>query len=52
MARQEEVCWNCGAVYAPARPPVPPEMSAGTAAERFDDDGGYPARLAPPLVAV
>jgi hypothetical protein len=52
MARQEEICWNCGAVYAPARPARPPEMTAETGTERFDDDGGYPARPAAPLVGV
>jgi predicted amidophosphoribosyltransferase len=54
MARQEEICWNCGAVYAPARASEtdPPKMAGATAAERFDDDGGHPARLAPALVGV
>jgi hypothetical protein len=52
MARQEEICWNCSAEYAPARPAGASQMTAATASERFDDDGGHPGRLAPPLVGV
>jgi hypothetical protein len=54
MARQEETCWSCGAAYAPARAAAGgPRMTALTAAARFDDDGGHPARLTPrPLVGV
>jgi hypothetical protein len=48
MARQEEVCWHCGAAYAPALRPV----ALVTAADRWDDDGGHAAPSQPePLVA-
>jgi hypothetical protein len=51
MARQESVCWHCGAVYAPARRADPPPMAAAeAAAERFDDDGGRPERPVPALI--
>jgi hypothetical protein len=53
MARQEEACWNCGAAVSAVAPPAgPPQLTAAAAADRFDDDGGHPARPAPLLVGV
>ena len=47
MAGQEETCWNCGAVYAPAHPALAPPLTA--ADERWADDGGHAPRPEVPV---
>jgi predicted amidophosphoribosyltransferase len=53
MARQQEVCWNCGAAYAPLLAVGRAAPLAAAADDRWDDDGGHAAPLRPqPLVGV
>jgi hypothetical protein len=49
MGGQEETCWNCGAVYAAARPAGAPPSASGD--QRWDDDGGHAPRPAVPVAA-
>jgi hypothetical protein len=53
MARQQEVCWNCGTAYAPALAVGRAAPVAAAADDCWDDDGGHAAPLrARPLVGV
>jgi predicted amidophosphoribosyltransferase len=53
MARQEDVCWNCGRAHVPTRRRQELAVPLAADDDRWDDDGGHAAPSRPePLVGV